>query len=107
VNNRTLQFGPWALVTGANSGIGAAFAETLAKQGYSLALVGRRADALDAVSERLTESYSIKTQSVVVDLSASEFLARPRFTDSRSGHWTAGLERRRRRHGRVAAERTE
>jgi uncharacterized protein len=76
VNNRTLQFGPWALGTGANSGIGAAFAETLAKQGYSLALVGRRADALDAVSERLTESYSIKTQSVVVDLSASEFLAR-------------------------------
>ena len=32
---------------GANSGIGAAFAEELAKQGYNVALVGRRAEALD------------------------------------------------------------
>jgi uncharacterized protein len=71
---RTLQFGPWAVVTGANSGIGAAFADQLAKQGYNLVLVGRRAEALNAVSERLVRTYSIKTRSVLVDLSTSDFL---------------------------------
>jgi len=75
MRNETLQFGPWAVVTGANSGIGAAFAEQLAKQGYNLALVGRRADALKVVSDRLARSYSIKTRVVVVDLFDMDFLA--------------------------------
>ena len=48
MKSKTLQFGPWAVVTGANSGIGAAFAEELAKQGYNVALVWRRAEALEA-----------------------------------------------------------
>jgi short-subunit dehydrogenase len=74
MESKTLQFGPWAVVTGANSGIGAAFAEELAKQGYNVALVGCRAEALDAVSNRLTKTYSINTRSVVVDLSTPDFL---------------------------------
>ena len=75
MESKTLQFGPWAVVTGANSGIGAAFAEELAKQGYNVALLGRRAEALDAVSNRLTKTYSINIRSVVVDLSTPDFLA--------------------------------
>jgi hypothetical protein len=75
MESKPMQFGPWAVVTGANSGIGAAFAEELAKQGYNVALVGRRAEALVAVSNRLTKTYSINTRSVVVDLSTSDFLA--------------------------------
>ena len=75
MKSKTFQFGPWAVVTGANSGIGAAFAEELAKQGYNVALVGRRAEALEAVSNRLTKTYSIKTRSVVVDLSTPDFLS--------------------------------
>jgi NADP-dependent 3-hydroxy acid dehydrogenase YdfG len=75
MESKTLQFGPWAVVTGANSGIGAAFAEELARQGYNVALVGRRAEALDAVSNRLRKTYSINTRSVVVDLSTPDFLA--------------------------------
>lgn len=47
--------GPHALVTGAGSGIGAAVALALARQGVAVTLLGRRADALRAVRERLPD----------------------------------------------------
>src|SRR2546421_8779584 len=40
-----------ALVTGAGSGIGRAVALALAKEGWSLALAGRRSDALEETAE--------------------------------------------------------
>lgn len=42
-----------ALITGGAAGIGAAFAERLAREGYRLALVDRSERALDAVARRL------------------------------------------------------
>lgn len=62
-------YGPVALVTGASSGIGEAFAEALARKGMDLVLVARRIDRLEALGNRLTDAYRIKTQSVQVDLS--------------------------------------
>ena len=44
---------PRALILGASSGIGAAIARHLAKEGYLLALLARRRDALEALSEEI------------------------------------------------------
>lgn len=75
MKSTTKKFGPWALITGANAGIGEAFAHQLAEQGYNLALVGRRPEALQKLSDELTQTYGIETRNVVVDLSEPDFLS--------------------------------
>jgi short-subunit dehydrogenase len=48
-----LQPTPGAMVVGASTGIGAALARRLAREGYQLALVARRAEALDALCAQI------------------------------------------------------
>lgn len=68
MSHENLKMRPAALVTGASAGIGLAFAEALAKRGYDLWLVARRAARLRALAERLAATYSIRANVLVRDL---------------------------------------
>jgi dihydroflavonol-4-reductase len=60
-----------AVVTGASGGIGEAVALRLARQGYRIYLVARRADRLDALASRI-EAAGAKAEVLAVDLARPE-----------------------------------
>ncbi|MGK4005470.1 SDR family NAD(P)-dependent oxidoreductase [Sorangium sp. So ce1036] len=62
------RFGPWALVTGASSGIGAELARQLAESGIHVVLAARSRDALAVVGGELSERYGVQQRVVAIDL---------------------------------------
>src|ERR1700760_4201593 len=57
-----------ALITGASAGIGAIYADRLAKRGYDLILVARNADRLNALATRLTAETGRSVSTIAADL---------------------------------------
>jgi short-subunit dehydrogenase len=65
-----------ALITGASSGIGAVYADRLAKRGYDLVLVARNADRLNTVADRLRAETGRRITVLPADLNDKASLAK-------------------------------
>ncbi len=64
------------VLTGASSGIGQAFAERLAREGYDVSLVARRRDRLEGLAERLRRDFGTRADVKCADLTEPEALAK-------------------------------
>ncbi len=67
-------FGPWAIVTGASSGMGKEFARQLAASGLHLILVARRLTTLEEVGRSLATEFGVQYRAVGLDLTTDDFL---------------------------------
>jgi short-subunit dehydrogenase len=63
------KYGSTALVAGASEGIGAAFASSLAAEGFNLILVARRSEPLQRLADLLSDRYKVGVRYLVCDLS--------------------------------------
>lgn len=68
------KYGPWALITGASSGIGAEFCRQLAAKGLNIVLAARRVESMKQIAGELENKHNIKTKVVQVDLSTRDFM---------------------------------
>jgi uncharacterized protein len=59
---------PRGVVTGASSGIGAAFADRLARDRYDLIIVAHRRDRLEDLAHQLQGKYSVRVEVMAADL---------------------------------------
>ena len=59
---------PWALVTGAASGLGASFLKGLAERGYNIVGVSKPGDDVAAVVQRFAQEYNVQSLGIDMDL---------------------------------------
>ena len=69
------KYGPWALITGASSGIGAEFAKQLAERGLNLVLLARRKERLERLAGQLANRHTVQVETIVADLSRPDFMS--------------------------------
>ncbi len=74
MNNFVNKYGPWAIVTGASSGIGEEFARQLASLKLNLVLIARRKEKLELLSTELMNKYGIQIKIIPTDISHPDFL---------------------------------
>ena len=65
-----------AVITGASSGIGAVYADRLARRGYDLLLVARNQDRMAKLANKLTGETGSKVEILAADLSDSNDVAK-------------------------------
>jgi short-subunit dehydrogenase len=65
-------YGPYALVAGGSYGLGAAFAEALARRGLNIVLLARQEDRLMATAARLKETYGVEVVAIAADVADYE-----------------------------------
>ena len=68
------KYGSYALVTGAASGIGRAFAELLAERGVSPVILDINSKDAVSLQKKLKEEYKVDARTLNIDLSAPDFM---------------------------------
>lgn len=68
------KYGPWALITGATSGIGLEFTKQLGKIGLNLVLVSRNKNLLDDMVRLMEKQYSVQVKTIAIDLTQEGFI---------------------------------
>jgi uncharacterized protein len=68
------RFGPWAVVTGASSGIGRAFARQLAANGLNVVLAARRGQLLEELGQELLKEFGVEYRAIPLDVTSEDFL---------------------------------
>ena len=66
------RYGPWAVVTGASSGIGRAMAAELGAKGLNVILVARRQAELELVARELSTRPGVEARVLAVDLATTD-----------------------------------
>jgi short-subunit dehydrogenase len=69
------QFGPWALVTGASSGIGKEFVRQIAASGINVVLVARRDALLAELGRAISQEFDVQCRALAMDVSQEGFIA--------------------------------
>lgn len=69
------KYGPWALVAGASDGVGAAFADAIARNGINVVLLARRARVLEDVAAGIQRRTGADTRVLTADLSEPDATA--------------------------------
>lgn len=72
----TEKYGPWALVTGASSGLGAEFVRQLAAKGLNTVLVARRRERMEDLAAQVQKIHAVQTRIIPVDLTGDGACAR-------------------------------
>lgn len=90
LKHKLKRYGDTALITGATSGIGRAFAQSLAETGMNLVLVARSQDNLDALKADLESKAGIRVLPIAQDISKPEASARIAHKVSETG-WRVDL----------------
>jgi short-subunit dehydrogenase len=76
VNIDRKRFGPWALITGASSGIGREFAERIAASGIHVVLVARREAQLHEAGLACSQRFNVQHRVIAADLSVDGFVSK-------------------------------
>lgn len=68
------RYGPWAMVAGGSQGLGAAFADQLARSGLNLFLIARKPGPLEETAAALRSRHGVQVRTASVDLAEPGFL---------------------------------
>jgi uncharacterized protein len=69
-------YGPWAIIAGGSEGVGPAFGDRLARQGFKLLLIARKPGPLEETAATIRQKYHTEVRTLSLDLTAADTTAK-------------------------------